>query len=405
MPTERHPPTRLLSKHDVYTPPQKRTAAMASPTSSEHDDLTQNIHDLRAKHEDFQTELRRRQDEADERQLATTTVLEELLKLLKVQGNGGNNNENGRNNDLNREPGSGVNSTRRRTQEIRIEKFSGAKEGPSWYTWVTTIQNKLKVNHDHFESQDARMLCVFSHTTGTAQEHLLPRYEDASPARFCDAEEMISYLETIYGNAFKQRDAQYQLSKLVQEDKETFSDFQSRFMKLAQESRTPVNSDLVTSLYDKLSPPFRNAVLSRYVPGMSYQSFVSSAAFIDEETRRNTRDLQKLLSNVRTPGGYPAPRVNPAMIRKPASDQPAAGLLTFPTHSPITANTAKGPKSDPTMLCYNCAKAGHMARDCPLPKRQISVHEISQMEYMLSGKEGGMDVEATQEESHEQSEN
>lgn len=50
---------------------------------------------------------------------------------------------------------------------------------------------KFQVNADHFEDEEAKMLYLFNRTTGHAQKHLQPRYEDDSLVRFTSVKEMI----------------------------------------------------------------------------------------------------------------------------------------------------------------------------------------------------------------------
>ena len=38
--------------------------------------------------------------------------------------------------------------------------------------WEITIHTKLHVNHDHFETEEAKIFYIYDHTEGDAQEHL-----------------------------------------------------------------------------------------------------------------------------------------------------------------------------------------------------------------------------------------
>jgi hypothetical protein len=65
---------------------------------------------------------------------------------------------------------------------------------PTFESWRLQMQGKLRVNADHFEDEEAKMLYVFNRTSGDAQRHLQPRYENESPVRFTSAQEMIQHL-------------------------------------------------------------------------------------------------------------------------------------------------------------------------------------------------------------------
>src|SRR5204862_830274 len=69
---------------------------------------------------------------------------------------------------------------------------------PTFKSWKLQVQGKFQVNANHFTDEEAKMLYLFNHTTGDAQKHLHPCFNDDSPARFTDAQEMIQHLAAIY---------------------------------------------------------------------------------------------------------------------------------------------------------------------------------------------------------------
>ena len=58
---------------------------------------------------------------------------------------------------------------------------------PTFESWRLQIQGKFRVNADHYENEEAKMLYLFNRTEGDAQKHLHPRYKDDSPIRFVSA--------------------------------------------------------------------------------------------------------------------------------------------------------------------------------------------------------------------------
>ena len=74
---------------------------------------------------------------------------------------------------------------------------------PTYKHWQIQILGKLKVNADHFESEDARMYYVFNSISRDAQKYLYLCYRADSEGLFLTAIEMISYLETIYINPYE----------------------------------------------------------------------------------------------------------------------------------------------------------------------------------------------------------
>jgi hypothetical protein len=74
---------------------------------------------------------------------------------------------------------------------------------PTFESWKLQIQGKLRVNADHFQSDEARMAYVFGRTSGDAQKHLRPRYKEESIDPFLLDKEMIDHLASIYEDPHK----------------------------------------------------------------------------------------------------------------------------------------------------------------------------------------------------------
>jgi hypothetical protein len=123
---------------------------------------------------------------------------------------------------------------------------------PTFKSWRLQIQGKLRVNADHFEDGEAKMLYIFNCTTRDAQKHLRPRYDDESPVRFTSAQEMIQHLAAIYVNPNKVRDARYNYNRLMMKPSQPFVEFQTQFLHLAGEAQIPAEN-LQLDLYDKLT--------------------------------------------------------------------------------------------------------------------------------------------------------
>src|SRR5438045_9036368 len=98
------------------------------------------------------------------------------------------------------------------------------------------------------------MFYLFNRTTGDAQKHLQPRYDDNSQTRFVSATEMVQHLATIYVNPNKVRDAKYDYNRLMMRTGQTFAEFQTQFLHLADEAQIPMESLRVDLYYNRTSP-------------------------------------------------------------------------------------------------------------------------------------------------------
>src|SRR5436190_9438108 len=103
---------------------------------------------------------------------------------------------------------------------------------PTFESWKLQVQGKFWVNANHFADEEAKMLYLFNCTTGDAQKHLCPCFDDDSPACFADAQEMIQHLAAIYVNPNRVRDAKYDYNCLIMKAGQTFTEFQTQFLHL-----------------------------------------------------------------------------------------------------------------------------------------------------------------------------
>ena len=104
---------------------------------------------------------------------------------------------------------------------------------PTFESWKLQIRGKLRVNADHFQSDEARMAYVFGRTSGDAQKHLRPQYKEESVDPFLSDKEMIDHLASIYEDPHKVQNARLNYWSLMMKPIETFADFHTRFLHLA----------------------------------------------------------------------------------------------------------------------------------------------------------------------------
>jgi hypothetical protein len=78
---------------------------------------------------------------------------------------------------------------------------------PTFESWKLQLRGKLRVNADHFPSNDARMAYVYGCMGGDAQKHLNPRYNEESADPFTSDAEMIDHLTDIYEDRYRVQNA------------------------------------------------------------------------------------------------------------------------------------------------------------------------------------------------------
>src|SRR5438552_6672441 len=156
---------------------------------------------------------------------------------------------------------------------------------PTFESWKLQIQGKFRVNADHFEGEEAKMLYLFNRTTGDAQKHLRPRYDDESLVRFTSAQEMIQHLAAIYVNPNRVRDAKYDYNRLTMRAGQTFTEFQTQFLHLAGEAQIPAES-LRLDLFDRLTTQLQEKLAAQLRTLDSFAELAASCLSLDTELRR-----------------------------------------------------------------------------------------------------------------------
>ena len=68
--------------------------------------------------------------------------------------------------------------------------------------WEITIHTKLRVNHNHFETEEAKIFYIYDCTEGDAQEHLYSHCKPDALWPFKTASEVIQYLAKIYRDPY-----------------------------------------------------------------------------------------------------------------------------------------------------------------------------------------------------------
>ena len=74
---------------------------------------------------------------------------------------------------------------------------------PKFKHWEITIHTKLCVNHDHFETEEAKIFYIYDCTEGDAQEHLYSHCKPDALQPFKTASEVIQYLAKIYRDPYR----------------------------------------------------------------------------------------------------------------------------------------------------------------------------------------------------------
>ena len=129
--------------------------------------------------------------------------------------------------------------------------FTDGKKGLPVEYWLAKMKAKMKADGDLMDTPERRMAYVINRVEGMAFGHLEPRSRDNAIEPWKDSDEMLTYLERVFGNSNRQRNAENDYQNLRQGSKD-FNTFWGEFQRLAVElDRT--QATLISDLSSKLS--------------------------------------------------------------------------------------------------------------------------------------------------------
>ena len=205
------------------------------------------------------------------------------------------------------------------------------------------MKGKMQIDEDLIDTPWHRMAYVMNCVGGTAFGHLEPRAREHGPRPWKDLDEMLAYLERVFGDPNRHANAKYKFRILHQEgqDFNTFwAEFLWLFIELDQNKST-----LISNLTFKLSHDVRRQLINGDKPPTDFFEYAERCQRVYQELK----DLARIEAEV-----FEEYVIAPA--RKVSTIHTAKS-----SHQPVISEKDQLIKEE---RCFSCREVGHGTMDC-----------------------------------------
>lgn len=236
---------------------------------------------------------------------------------------------------------------------------TGGKDQVDFEVWYRMMENKLAVNHDHFETELSKTAYIQSRVGGKASSDLMPYCRRDHPDQLTTAAKMMDHLWKQYDNPSRREDARKAYNKLVYKPSDDFAKFKNDFVRLAGELKKP-RSEWKEEFNSKLTPTLQTSLVSQFADdNLSFEEYSTYALRISNilkhaQQERAASSAASTTSSSRrsgrSQGSSSGGRSSASSFARPS----------IPKRSPeeIRRLATEG-------RCFICEDKGHVSRECP----------------------------------------
>ncbi len=156
--------------------------------------------------------------------------------------------------------------------------------------WLSWMQNKLKMNKNHFSIKEMKITYVKSWVSETTIKHIASRMKDTITNSFLEAEEILLIINKMYDDFNRHHTTQRQFLKLYQ-NKIFFHEFWMKFQRLSVKLEYN-NETLLDDLQHKISSDLQRVTINERT--MNLNEFVDICMQVNVRlTKLNARSILK----------------------------------------------------------------------------------------------------------------
>jgi len=250
---------------------------------------------------------------------------------------------------------SAVGTAPKRSVKIDDPKHLTDGKEPLFEHWLSRMRNKLRENADHFPTESSKIAYIENRTDGDAARHIAPRMREDHPERYETAEDIFQHLASIYENPNKLQIAKEDYRDLVMRDGDDYHAFLTGFLHLAGEAQVSAR-DYKSDFLSKLSPSLKRMVATSFATTSSFKEFQD----ICSQAAHVLKSIDSTSARRPKPGNFRRGGASSGGVHTPKADRTDADHST----AALTQGKSGGRQ------CYECRGFGHLARDCPLKRRE-----------------------------------
>ncbi len=228
--------------------------------------------------------------------------------------------------------------------------------------WLSWMQNKLKMNKNHFSIKEMKIAYVKSRVSEMMIKHIAFRMRNMITNSFLKAEKILSIINKMYDNLNRHHTTQRQFLKLYQ-NKIFFHEFWMKFQRLSAKLKYN-NEILLDDLQHKINSDLQRVMINERT--MNLNEFVNICMQVDIQlTKLNAQSVFK------TSMTQVAHFIT--SILTTITTAISASIFAWKKLRILNVDSAKE-KLFKKELCFKCKRSEHKACDC---LKSAQMHEIA----------------------------